>query len=148
MKKLQLSLLMSALLFLFINAFILKEKDPLNKRFFDTKLTEIKEGQANIKPHSDEMEFKGGKVYSKILDEKLQYKGLKYTINIDSTYTDAKDNEINYYALEVNIIDDKDQTVIMTCIINNADISGEIKISKKEKLKKRFTFTGKAKVKN
>ena len=81
MKKLQLSLLLTGLLFLFINAFILKEKDPLNKRIFETKLTEIKEGQTNIKPKSDEIEFKGGKLFSNVLDEKFQYKWLLPLLN-------------------------------------------------------------------
>jgi hypothetical protein len=147
MKKSHLSLLLAGFLFLFISAFVPKEKDPLNKRVFETKLTEVKEGQTNIKAHPDEMEFKGGKVFSNVLDEKLQYKWLKYTINVDSTFTDDKESERSYFELEVNFVDDKDQTVIMTCKINNADITGEIKISKKDKLKKKYTFVGKEKTK-
>ncbi|MGZ3885352.1 MAG: hypothetical protein ACXVP0_08400 [Bacteroidia bacterium] len=130
-----------------ISAFAPKEKDPLNKRVFLTKITEVKEGQPNIKPHDDEMEFKGGKVFSNVLDEKLQYKWMKYTLKSDSTFIDDKESERSYFELEVNFVDDREQTVVMTCKINNEDISGEIKISKKDKLKKKYTFAGKEKLK-
>ena len=118
MKKTYLAFLSIAVLLLFINAFIIKEKDPLNKRTYETKLLEIKEGQANIKPKADEMEFKGGKVYSKILDEKYQYKWLKYNINVDSTFTDQNEVEASYFEVEVNFTDDKEQDVRMICKIN------------------------------
>ena len=147
MKKQYSILLLSGVLLLFVNAFILKEKDPLNKRIFETKLLEIKEGQTNIKPKADEIEFKDGKVFSTALNEKLDYKWMKYTINKDSTFMDSKEFENKYFEVQVDYVDDKDQNVLILFKIDNENISGEIKISKKEKLKKKFTFSGTEKAK-
>ncbi len=147
MKNIYSLLFIGVVLFLFINAVIIKEKDPLNKRIFETKLLEIKEGQTNIKPKADELEFKDGKVFSNVLNEKLSYKWMKYTINKDSTFIDSKEKENQYFEVQVDYVDENDQTMVMICKIDNETITGEIKISKKEKLKKKFTFNGTEKLK-
>ena len=141
------SILLTGITFLFCNFFVPKEKDALNKRVFETTLTEVKEGQNNIKGKPDEIEFKDGKVFSNVLNEKLSYKWLKYTITVDSAYVDEKQNEITYYEAAVNITDDKDQSVDILFKIKNTEITGEVKISKKEKLKKKFIVAGKEKEK-
>ena len=47
--------------------------------------------------------------------------------------------------MECTSTDDKDQTFIFTCKIDNYDIDGEMKITKNDKLKKMFVFNGKEK---
>ena len=123
-------------------------KDSLDKRIFTVTMTEIKEGSPPKKGVEDEIEFKAGKgMFSNFLYEKLEYKWLKYEITKDSAYTDEEQNESRWIEAEVSTTDENDQTMIMKCVVDNYDISGEVKITKKDKLKKRFEFSGKEKAK-
>lgn len=123
-------------------------KDALDKRIFKVTMTEVKEGQAPKKGVEDEIEFKAGKgMFSNFLYEKLEYKWIKYEIKKDSTYMDEEQNEVHWIEAEVSTTDDSDQTMMMTCTVEDYDISGEIKITKKDKLKKKFEFSGKEKPK-
>ncbi len=129
---------------LFANA-VLKEKDPLHKKIYNTTIIEVKDGQNSKKGVTDELEFKDGKLFSNFLLNKFEYKWLKYEINKDSTYIDSTETEIRYIELESSYTDDKDQTMVMKCTIDEHDIDGEIKITKNDKLKKMFVFNGKEK---
>ena len=91
-------------------------KDALDKRIFKVIMTEVKEGAAPKKGLDDEIEFKGGKMFSQFLFDKLEYKWIKYEVKKDSVFTDEE-----------------------------YDIQGTIKITKKDKLKKKYEFTGKEK---
>lgn len=123
-------------------------KDSLDKRIFKVTMTEIKEGSPPKKGVEDEIEFKAGKgMFSTFLFDKLEYKWLKYEITKDSAYTDEEQNESRWIEAEVSTTDENDQTMIMKCVVDNYDISGEVKITKKDKLKKRFEFSGKEKAK-
>lgn len=123
-------------------------KDSLDKRIFTVTMTEIKEGSPPKKGVEDEIEFKAGKgMFSTFLFDKLEYKWLKYEITKDSVYTDEEQNESRWIEAEVSTTDDKDQTMIMKCVVDNYDISGEVKITKKDKLKKKYEFSGKEKPK-
>lgn len=62
-----------------------KEKDPLNKRVFNMSLAEMKDGVAQKKLLKDVMEFKNGKLFSELLNEKFGYKWIKYRIEKDSS---------------------------------------------------------------
>lgn len=134
----------AAILVLFVNA-ALKEKDPLGKRKYDNIVIEVKDGNNAKKGVSDELEFKDGKLFSMFLFDKFEYKWMKYKVNKDSSYIDETETEINYFEVECSYTDDKDQTFIMTCKIDNFDIDGEMKITKNDKLKKMFVFNGKEK---
>jgi len=129
---------------LFANA-VLKEKDPLHKKIYNTTIIEVKDGQNSKKGVTDELEFKDCKLFSNFLLNKFEYKWLKYEINKDSTYIDSTETEIRYIELESSYTDDKDQTMVMKCTIDEHDIDGEIKITKNDKLKKMFVFNGKEK---
>lgn len=133
--------------FLSINAIKKGEpKDSLDKRKFTVTMTEIKEGAPPKKGIEDEFEFKAGKgVFSTFLFDKLEYKWIKYEITKDSTYTDEEQNESRYTEVTASTTDANDQTMIMKCVVDNYDISGEIKITKKDKLKKKYEFSGKEK---
>ena len=123
-------------------------KDNLDKRKFIVTMTEVKEGAAPKKGVEDEREFKAGKgMFSNFLYEKLQYKWIKYEITKDSTYTDEEENEGTWTEAEISTTDENDQTIIMKCTVDNYDISGEVKITKKDKLKKKYEFSGKEKPK-
>lgn len=142
-KLLKLSFL-TGIILLFANA-VLKEKDPLHKKIYNTTIIEVKDGQNSKKGVTDELEFKDGKLFSNFLLNKFEYKWLKYEINKDSTYIDSTETEIRYIEFESSYTDDKDQTMIMKCTIDEHDIDGEIKITKNDKLKKMFVFNGKEK---
>lgn len=123
-------------------------KDEFDKKTFAITITEIKEGQAPKKGVADELYFKAGKgVYSDFLAEKYDFKYIKYEIKKDSTFTDEEQNEVHWVEAEASITDASDQTMTMTIVLEDYDIRGEIKITKKDKLKKRFEFTGKEKPK-
>jgi hypothetical protein len=122
-------------------------KDGLDKRKFIVTMTEIKENSPPKKGVEDELEFKGGKMFSNFLYEKLEYKWIKYELKKDSTYTDEQENEVHILEAEISTTDDTDQTMLMTCSVEDYDIRGEIKITKKDKLKKRYEFSGKEKAK-
>jgi len=123
-------------------------KDSLDKRIFTVTMTEIKEGSPPKKGVDDEIEFKAGKgMFSTFLFDKLEYKWLKYEITKDSVYTDEEQNESRWVEAEVSTTDENDQTMIMKCVVDNYDISGEVKITKKDKLKKKYEFSGKEKAK-
>ena len=132
-----------------INAIIKGEpKDSLDKRIFTVTMTEVKEGAAPKKGVEDELEFKAGKgLFSLFLEEKLGLKWMKYNITKDSTFTDEDQAEMRLIEAEVSTTDETDQTVMVKCVVDNFDISGEVKITKKDKLKKKYTFAGKEKPK-
>jgi len=122
-------------------------KDSLDKRKFTVTMTEIKEGAPPKKGVEDELEFKSGKFFSTFLFDKMEYKWMKYEITKDSTYTDEEQNEGHWTEAEISSTDAADQTVVIKCIVDNYDISGEVKVTKKDKLKKKFEFSGKEKAK-
>lgn len=137
-------LLIPAILFLFGSA-ALKEKDPLGKRKYDIIIIEVKDGNNAKKGTTDELEFKDGRMFSTYLFDKFEYKWMKYKVNKDSVYIDETETEISYFEVEASYTDDKDQTFIFNCKIDNFDIDGEMKITKNDKLKKMFVFNGKEK---
>jgi hypothetical protein len=144
-KKIYITLfLVLGVAFLF-DAFKPKEKDPLDKRVFICNVIEVKDGQNSKKSLPDEIEFKDGKIFSNVLNDKFAYKWIKYRINKDSAYVDSTETEIRYYEVEISHTDDQDQTMTMMCRIDEYDIDGDIKITKKDKLKKMFVFNGKEK---
>lgn len=135
--------------FFSINAGLKGEpKDGLDKRIFTVTMTELKEGQPPKKGVEDELEFKAGKgMFSNFLFEKMEHKWLKYEIKKDSTYTDEDQNEGHWVEAEISVTDASDQTTIVNLTVENYDIRGEIKITKKDKLKKKYEFVGKEKPK-
>lgn len=123
-------------------------KDSVDKRKFTVTMTEVKEGAPPKKGVEDEIEFKASKgVFSQLMFDKHEFSWIKYEVTKDSTYTDEDDTENHYSEVEASATDKNDQTIIMKFIVENYDISGEIKITKKDKLKKKYDFTGKEKAK-
>lgn len=143
-KKLFKIFVLAGAVLLFANA-VLKEKDPLHKKIYNTTIIEVKDGQNAKKGVTDELEFKDGKLFSNFLMDKFGFKWLKYDLSKDSTYIDSTENEIRYFEFESSSTDEKDQTMVMKCTIDQHDIDGEIKITKNDKLKKMFVFNGREK---
>jgi hypothetical protein len=145
-KKILFSSLVLSVGLLTINAAYKGEpKDALDKRTFKVSMTEVKTGAASKKGVDDEIEFKGGKIFSGFLFDKFEFSRMKYEITKDSTFTDEEENEMHIIEAEASTTDATDQTVVITCKVEDADISGEVKITKKDKLKKRYEFSGKEK---
>lgn len=120
--------------------------DKLNKRIFNTTVTEIKNGTASNKSVSDELEFKNNKVFSKFLNEKFDINWMSYTITKDTTFIDSiTEADVNYLEVSAYFKDADQQETKMICKINNEQIEGEIKIFKNDKLKKEFEFSGQEK---
>lgn len=122
------------------------EKDPLHKRVFNTTISETKEGSAPVKkPVTDKVSFKDGKIFSDFLYDKFQYKWLKYRINKDSIFTDSTDTEVRLLEVEATTTDEANQTVNISFSVQEWDIEGTIRITKNDKLKKAFDFSGREK---
>jgi len=122
-----------------------KEKDPLHKRVFNMSLNEIKDGTPQKKLLSDEVEFKGGKLFSTLLNDKFGYKWIKYRVEKDSIYTDSTDTEVRYLQIEASATDETNQTVMISLTQLEWDLDGSYKITKNDKLKKHFDVTGREK---
>jgi hypothetical protein len=137
-------LFFTGLLFLFVNT-TFKDKDPLGKRVYNTVMIEVKDGVNAKKNATDELEFKDGRFFSNYLNDKFQYKWIKYKVTKDSSYIDETETEIQYFEVESSYTDENDQTFTMICKIDNLDVDGEMKITKNDKLKKMFVFNGKEK---
>jgi hypothetical protein len=122
-----------------------KEKDPLNKRVFNMSCSEVKDGVPAKKVLADEMEFKGGKLYSSLLHDKFGFKWMKYRIEKDSIYTDSTDTEVRYLLIEASATDETNQTVMISLVQLESDLDGSYKITKNDKLKKYFEVVGREK---
>lgn len=123
-------------------------KDGLDKRIYIVNMTEIKENAPPKKPVEDEIEFKAGKgMFSLFLNERMGLKWMKYEIKKDSSFTDEENNEVRWIEGEISHTDETDQTTLMTFTVENYEIRGDIKVTKKDKLKKKYEFMGKEKVK-
>ena len=128
---------------LLLFSFIVKaEKDPLHKRVFNVKFSEVKEGGASKKPVMDKMSFKDGKLFSDYLYDKFEYKWLKYRINKDSIYVDSTDTEVRLLEVEAVVTDAANETISINFTVVEWDIDGVIKITKNDKLKKMFDING------
>ncbi len=127
----------------FVNATFKGEKDPLHKRTFNIGITEIKGEVAAKKSIKDEITFKDGKLFSDYLNSKFQYKWIKYRINKDSIYIDSEiDTEIRMLEVEASTTDETGNTMMINFIVENWDIEGTFKLTKNDKPKKFFDFTG------
>lgn len=122
-----------------------KEIDPLQKRVFNMSLNEIKDGTPQKKLLKDVMEFKNGKLFSDLLNEKYGYKWIKYRIEKDSIFTDSTDTEVRYLEIEASATDETNQTVMISLVQLEWDLDGTYKITKNDKLKKHFEVAGREK---
>lgn len=120
-----------------------KDKDPLHKRIFLTQVIEIKNGTPSAKTIADELEFKEGKVFSKFLNEKFDISWIKYEIEKDSSFIDSiLESEVKYFEVKASTKDADNNTTLIRCRISNENIEGLIKMSKDNKPKKEFEFSG------
>jgi hypothetical protein len=143
-KILPLSAIFLLTVFLTVSGFK-EEKDALHKRNFNVNIVEIKDKIPQKKTIADEISFKDGKLYSGFLNDKFSYKWLKYRINRDSLYMDSTDTEIRLLEVEATTTDESNNTLLMNIKVEDWDIDGTIKITKNDKLKKYFEFTGREK---
>lgn len=121
-------------------------KDTLDKRKFIVEMTEVKDGVPAKKGIEDEIEFKAGKgMFSNFMYEKNEMNWTKYEITKDTTFVDEDQNENKVTEVKISTTDASDQTIIINCVVTNYDIQGEVKITKKDKLKKKYEFSGKEK---
>ncbi len=128
---------------IFAGAGIKGEKDPLHKRTFNIGITEVKDGVAAKKSIKDEITFKNGTLFSDFLQHKFSYKWLKYRINKDSIYMDDESQaEVRRLEIEAVTTDEGGTTMMLSFVVENWDIEGTMKLTKNDKPKKYFDFTG------
>ena len=140
-KSILIAILFFAVLFSFKT-----EKDSLHKRTFNISLAETKDGVASTKKNiADKLYFKDGKVFSDYLYEKFGYKAIRYRINKDSIFTDSTDTEVRLLEVEASATNEDNQTAALTFTTVEWDIDGVIKITKNDKIKRYFDFSGREK---
>lgn len=142
MKKLVSISCLFVLALIFINAGFKGEKDPLHKRIFTIGVVEIVNGAPGKKSIADEIEFKDGKLFSDFLNKKFSYKWIKYRINKDSIYVDSTETEIRHLEVEATTTDENNTTLAVNFVVENWDIEGFYKLTKNDKPKKYYDFTG------
>ena len=136
-------LLLIFLVFLF--ASFKDEEDPLHKRVFTISLSETKNGKVAPKVIMDRIEFKGGKLRIKYLRTKFGYNWIKYRVNKDTTYTDSTDTQVRLLKLEAIVTDENNQTIYLDFTTCEWDLDGVIKITKNDRLKRRYDVAGREK---
>ena len=148
MKKSPVILFVSILLMSAITAFAQKkkEKSPVDGKIYDVTIFEVKAGKSG-KSLPDQISFKTQKVKSKVIEEKIDWTAVKYTITSDSSYTESEGDAMRAIAFEAEATNENDETLKWSGTINNASIDGTIVLSKKGKTKKEFTFSGTEKAK-
>ncbi len=118
-------------------------------KLLDNKVYEIEineDGAKKPKPVKDEMSFKGQKIKSKFMDEKYMLNSGVYVVSVDTAYVEGEtegsqvlEKTINFTAESVN--GDKEK-LAWTGFVIGEDIEGTIILSKKDKVKKQWTFSG------
>ncbi len=136
-----------ATLLISVNAIVLPEKDALHGKKYESQATEYKDGapKPGAKPYADKIEFSKGRIYSDLAaEDKLggfnEY--IKYEIEKDSVYI-VDDEEHHYYEIKASKENDDGAILTIEMKIDDYDIEGSMKLTKKDKLKKHFEFTGK-----
>lgn len=137
--KIAILLAASTLVFAFTIA-----KDRLHKRDFTVSLIDGKKPKAV----ADEISFKDGKVFcGDFADQKLGIgTWIKYELVKDSTYTEEGE-EREYIEVLATTELAKEEIFEFKCVVDNFEIEGTMRITKKGKDKKTATFSGKEKPK-
>ncbi len=120
-------------------------KDKLHKRDFTVSVIDGKKPKAI----PDEISFKDGKVYAgdAVGCAKLgACTWIKYEMVKDSTYTEEGE-EREYIEILATSEFEGGELFEFKCVVDNFEIEGTMKITKKGKDKKTATFSGKEKVK-
>jgi len=119
-------------------------KDRLHKRDFTVSVIDGKKP----KPIADEISFKDGKVFcGDFADQKLGIgTWIKYELVKDSTYTEEGE-EREYIEVLATTELAKEEIFEFKGVVDNFEVTGSMRITKKGKDKKTATFSGKEKVK-
>ena len=134
-----------ALLAFQTNGFAQKEKKikdkELDTKIFNIQLSEKSEKKKAPKPVDDEISFRGGKMKSKVMDEKFLTNPGMYTVTVDTT-----DGE-KTVTFDFEAVNEHNEKLVWNGTVTGEDITGTIVLSKKEKTKKEWEFTGTQKTK-
>ena len=119
-------------------------KDRLHKRDFTVSIIDGKKPKAI----PDEISFKDGKVFcGDFADQKLGIgTWIRYELVKDSTYMEEGE-EREYIEVLATTELAKEEIFEFKCVVDNFEIEGSMKITKKGKDKKTATFSGKEKPK-
>ena len=122
---------------------VVKDK-LLDKKIFEIEINE--DGAKKPKPVKDEMSFTGQKIKSKYMDEKFMLNSGVYTVEVDTSYVEGEtegsqvmEKTISFTAESVN--GDKEK-LAWSGSVTGEEIEGTIILSKKDKVKKQWTFSG------
>jgi hypothetical protein len=123
------------------------DKDALDKKIYTVQVDEMRDGKPKgKKPAEDEVEFKGGKVFTDIVFNKHEFKWMPYKITKDSAYDDEGEQKY-WIEAEATATNDLGETMTINAKVDGIDISGTYKLTKRDIVKKLYEFVGKEKVK-
>jgi hypothetical protein len=121
------------------------EDDPLDKRQFNSSLSETRNGVVAKKVIADLIRFKNGKLSSSYVHEKFGFKWLRYRIDKDTTYIDETDTEVRLVEAHAYATDEENVTVFFEFTVVEWDIDGLIKVTKNDRLRKYYDLAGREK---
>ena len=110
-----------------------KSAGPLDGKVFTVQATE--NGKKKAKPEPGELNFKGGKMKSSLFAD-AGYKDTKYDATVDSSSAEPS------IAFTVNCEIGKEEFFKWDGSINGENIEGTAQLTKKDKVKKSYAFTG------
>jgi hypothetical protein len=117
-----------------------KEKDKiLANKVYAIELTETG-GKKAGKPQADEISFKGDKLSSKFMTQEYKFPPSPYTVSVDSS---SSPHTITFQSESKS----SDEVLKWDGTITGDAIEGTAVISKKEKTKKEYSFSGNLKAK-
>ena len=142
------TILLSACCFLWMHYGIaqkpapVKEKDKLLAgKTFAVELVE-KDAKKKAKPYSDEISFKGGKMHSNYMKAETKFLPASYEISVDA----LRENGAIAFVSESQTADGEALTW-EGITMPDGSAEGTVKLSKKGKIKKEYTFSGTLKTK-
>jgi hypothetical protein len=116
----------------------------MKDKFLDGKIFTVEltiKGAKKPKPEADELNFKSGKFNSKMMKIESQFKPADYTVTVDSSSSERK------ISFDCESKNPDDEIMHWTGTITGEAIEGTATLSKKEKVKKEYVFSGSLKTK-
>jgi hypothetical protein len=137
---LKLTMVLCCVIFFSSNSYSQKVKDKyLEGKIYTIELT-IK-GAKKPKPEADELSFKAGKFNSKLMKTEAGFKAADYVITVDSSSAEKT------FSFDLESKNGGDEVMHWVGTVNGEAIEGTATLSKKEKVKKEYNFSGSLKTK-
>ena len=144
------TLISSIFIFILTASFIFGGEDTssVESKQFKISIMEAKKGGKAGLAEEDVCVFKSGKFRTVYFKQNAGAEAIPIELTKDSTYFDeAVDSDMIYVEFEGEITNKLEETVKIVGTIDGYSIEGNVKLSKKDKVKKNWSFSGSLKEK-